>query len=194
MQRDRNPANYEDTEAQYQQRPSAWVEPQGQWGAGRVEMMLLHTPDETDDNVVAYWVPEKVPAPGQPLDFAYRLHLQGEQQQRPPAGWAVQTRLGHGFIQRGTKRDPNEVQYVVDFDGPALRALSPDATVKAVVSANDNGRIVESNAYKNAVNGTWRMTVRVTRLKPTQPVELRAFLQNGDNALTETWTNIIQPE
>jgi periplasmic glucans biosynthesis protein len=194
MQRDRNPANYEDTEAQYQQRPSAWVEPQGHWGAGRVEMMLLHTPDETDDNVVAYWVPEKVPAPGQPLDFSYRLHLQGEQQQRPPAGWTVQTRLGHGFIARNAKRDPNEVQYVVDFDGPALRALPPEAAVKAVVSANDNGRIVESNAYKNAINGTWRMTVRVTRLKPTQPVELRAFLQNGDNALTETWTNIIQPE
>lgn len=194
MQRDRRHASYEDTEAQYEQRPSAWVEPQGDWGPGRVELMLLHTPDETDDNAVAYWVPESAPAPGQPLDFAYRLHWQGDAQQRPPNGWAVQTRLGIGFVPRGQKRDPNEMQYVVDFDGPALRALPADAAVKAVVSAGDNVRILERNAYRNAATGTWRMTVRLTRLQPAQPAELRAFLQNGDHALTETWTNIIQPE
>jgi glucans biosynthesis protein len=194
MQRDRAYANYEDTEAQYQQRPSAWVEPQGDWGAGRVELMLLHAPDETDDNVVAYWVPGRAPATGQPLDFSYRLHLQGEQQQRPPHGWTVQTRFGPGFVPRDKKRDPHEQQYVVDFDGPALRAVPADAAVKAVVSAGDNVRILERNAYRNAATGTWRMTVRLTRLQPAQPAELRAFLQHGEHALTETWTNIIQPE
>ncbi len=194
MQRDRAYASYEDTEAQYEQRPSAWVEPQGSWGPGRVELMQLHTPDETDDNVVAYWVPERVPSAGQPLDFSYRLHLQGERQQRPPAGWTVQTRRGHGFVAREHQRDPNEVQYVVDFDGPALRALPGDAPVKAVVSAGANARVVERNAYRNAATGTWRMTVRATRLQPALPAELRAFLQNGDHALTETWTTIIQPE
>lgn len=194
MQRDRSPVSYEDTEAQYQQRPSAWVEPVSDWGAGRVELMLLHTPDETDDNVVAYWVPERAPAAGQPLDFSYRLHWQGERQQRPPNGWAVQTRLGHGFVPRDKKRDPLEQQYVVDFDGPALRALPPDAKVEAVVSGGDNVRILERNAYRNAITGTWRMTVRLTRTQPTRPAELRAFLQSGPHALTETWTNIIQPE
>jgi glucans biosynthesis protein len=194
MQRDRNHANYEDTEAQYEKRPSVWIEPQGHWGAGRVELLQLHTPDETDDNVVAYWVPERMPAAGQPLDFAYRMQWQGERQQRPPAGWAVQSRRGHGFVDRKAKRDPNEVQYVVDFDGPALRVLKGDEPVKAVVTAGPNGRVVESNAYRNAVTGTWRMTVRTTRLQPAQPAELRAFLQNGNHALTETWTTIIQPE
>ncbi|HET7862944.1 MAG TPA: hypothetical protein VFL86_00930 [Burkholderiaceae bacterium] len=38
------------------------------------------------------------------------------------------------------------------------------------------------------------MTVRTTRLQPAQPAELRAFLQNGEHALTETWTTTIQPE
>ncbi len=194
MQRDRAYANYEDTEAQYEQRPSAWVEPVGAWGPGRVELMLLHAPDETDDNVVAYWVPERAPAPGQPLDLSYRLHLQGEQQTRPPNGWAVQSRLGHGFVARDKKRDPHEQHYVVDFDGPALRALPPDATVKAVVTGNDNARILERNAWRNPATGTWRMTVRLTRPNPAQPAELRAFLQHGEHALTETWTNIIQPE
>ena len=34
MQRDRSPASYEDPEAQYERRPSAWIEPVGNWGAG----------------------------------------------------------------------------------------------------------------------------------------------------------------
>ncbi|HET7793625.1 MAG TPA: glucan biosynthesis protein G [Rhizobacter sp.] len=194
MQRDRNYASYEDTEAQYQHRPSVWIEPQGSWGPGRIELLQLNTPDETNDNIVAYWVPERVPAPGQPLAFAYQMRWQGERQQRPPAGWTVQTRRGHGFIDSKAQRDPNEVQYVVDFDGPALRALKGDEPVKAVVSAGTNARIVESNAYRNAATGTWRMTVRTTRLQPAQPAELRAFLQNGEHALTETWTTTIQPE
>ena len=85
MQRDRNFSSYEDSEARYELRPSAWIEPMGSWGPGRVELMQLSTPDETNDNIVAYWVPEPLPAMGQPLDFAYRLHWQGTQQmQRPP--------------------------------------------------------------------------------------------------------------
>jgi glucans biosynthesis protein len=193
MQRDRGFASYEDIEAQYQMRPSAWIEPQGSWGPGRVELLQLPTPDETNDNVVAYWVPERVPAPGQPLDFAYRLHWQGERQQRPPGGWAVQSRRGHGY------RDPDdpvgsEVQFVVDFDGPALRALPADAAVEAVASAGTNGRIVERIAYRNPVTGSWRMTLRAERTQPAQPLELRAYLRHGADALTETWTSILPSE
>ncbi len=57
MQRDRSFTSYEDTEARYELRPSAWVEPTGSWGPGRVELVQLYTPDETNDNIVAYWVP-----------------------------------------------------------------------------------------------------------------------------------------
>ncbi|MBX3606413.1 MAG: glucan biosynthesis protein G [Piscinibacter sp.] len=193
MQRDRSFTSYEDLEARYEQRPSAWVEPQGAWGPGRVELLQLPTPDETNDNVVAYWVPERLPAPGQPLDFAYRLHWQGERQQRPPGGWAVQSRRGHGFREPDDIVD-REVQFVVDFDGPALRALPPDATVEAVASTGPNGRVVERLAYRNPVTGGWRMTLRAERAHPAQPLELRAYLRHGAHALTETWTSILPSE
>lgn len=193
MQRDRSFASYEDIEAQYEKRPSAWIEPKGSWGPGRVELLQLPTPDETNDNAVAYWVPERLPAPGQPLDFAYRLSWQGERQTRPPGGWALQSRRGHGYRNAD---DPagDELQFVVDFDGPALRALPADAAVEAVVSAGAGGRIVERNAYRNPVNGTWRMTLRAERSKPAQPLELRAYLRSGAHALTETWTSILPTE
>jgi glucans biosynthesis protein len=187
MQRDRNFSSYEDPEASYELRPSAWIEPVGSWGPGRVEMMQLHTPDETNDNIVAYWVPEKLPASGQPLDVAYRLHWQGAQQRRPPGAWVVQTRIGRGYGEWAE----DEQQFIVDFTGPSLAALPADASVKAVVTAPANGQIMESNAYRVEATGAWRMAVRVKQLKPTEPTELRGYLQSGNDVLTETWSNIL---
>ncbi|MGC8040524.1 glucan biosynthesis protein, partial [Salmonella enterica] len=68
MQRDRSFSHYEDLDYNYQSRPSAWVEPKGKWGSGRVELVQIPTPDETNDNIVAYWIPNTLPKPGQPLN------------------------------------------------------------------------------------------------------------------------------
>ncbi len=188
MQRDRSFGSYEDNEARYELRPSAWIEPVGSWGPGRVELVQLHTPDETNDNIVAYWVPDRLPATGQPLDFSYRLHWQGTQtMQHPPGAWVAQTRAGHGFVALAE----DEQQFIVDFTGPSLAALPADAKVEAVVTAPANGKIVESNAYRVEATGAWRMTVRVKQLDPTQPTELRGFLQSDAKALTETWSNLL---
>jgi len=193
MQRDRAFASYEDVEARYERRPSAWVRPIGDWGPGRVELVQLPTTDETHDNIVAYWVPARLPAPGQPLDFTYEIAWQGDAPQRPPSGWTVQSRRGFGYL-----RDPAEVagqvKYVVDFDGPALAAMPSDAPVRAVASADANGRIEQQQAYFNPATRSWRMALRVRPLDPAQPVELRAYLQHGNDSLTETWTHIILPD
>ncbi len=188
MQRDRAFANYEDLEARYERRPSAWVVPEGRWGAGRVELLQLPAPDEAHDNIVAAWVPDKLAEPGKPLDFAYRIVWQGDEPERPPHGWALQSRAGHGM----TPLRPGEFQYVVDFTGPALDALPDNEHVEAVITPGPNARLVERNAYRNDARGGWRMTLRVQRIDPAQPVELRAFLQQQQqHALTETWTHVI---
>jgi glucans biosynthesis protein len=150
----------------------------------------LNTPDETNDNIVAYWVPQELPEPGRPLEFTYRMHWQGMQEdQRPPGAWVTQTRAGRGFAELAE----DEQQYIVDFTGPTLAALPPDATVKAIVSAPANGQIMESNVYRLEANGAWRMTVRVKQLDRNQPTELRGFLQSGNDVLSETWSNILPP-
>lgn len=187
MQRDRNFGSYEDGEARYELRPSAWMEPLGAWGAGRVELVQLNTADETNDNIVAYWVPLKLPEAGQPLDMKYRLHWQGAKQQRPPDGWVVQTRVGRGYAALAD----DEQQFAVDFTGPTLASLPASAPVKAVVSAPANGQIIESNVYRLEATGAWRMTLRVKQLKSSQATELRGYLQRGEDVLTETWSNVI---
>jgi glucans biosynthesis protein len=182
MQRDRRFASYEDVEARYERRPSAWVRPLGDWGAGRVELVQLPTPDETHDNVVAYWVPARLPEAGQPLEFAYELSWQGDEQQRPPSSWV------------SPAEQAAQPQFVLDFAGPALDALPPGAAVQAVVSANANGRVIEAVAYPNPATSSWRVSLRVVRIDPNRPVELRAFLQHQHHAVSETWTHLLLPE
>ncbi|MEC5385225.1 glucan biosynthesis protein G [Uliginosibacterium sp. H3] len=190
MQRDRAFSNYEDLEARYDLRPSAWVEPVGNWGPGRVELMQLPTPDETNDNIVAYWVPQTAPTPGKPLDLTWRIRMQSAKEQRPPNGWTVQSRSGGGGY---TKQADKDERYVVDFAGPAFAALPANAPVEAVVSAVSNAQIVERTVFHNEVTGGWRLAMRIQRTDPTKPAELRAYLKHRNDTLTETWSNVIPP-
>lgn len=194
MQRDRSFASYEDVEAHYERRPSAWIKPLGDWGPGRVELVQLPAPDETHDNIVAYWVPAALPAPGQPLEVAYELAWQGDAQQRPPSSWVTQTRRGYGYTKLSAEEQGRQPQFVIDFAGPALDALPTDATVKAVVSATTNGRVLQTLAYPNPATRSWRVTVRVERIDASQPVELRAYLQHNNDTVSETWTHLLLPE
>jgi len=149
----------------------------------------LNTVDETNDNIVAYWVPARLPAPGEPLDLSYRMRWQGNEQQHPPGAWVTQSRIGRSFASLGK----GEEQLIVDFTGPSLAALPADAAVKAVVTGVANVDVVSTNVYRNEANGTWRLALRFKQRKADQPVELRAFLQHGNDILSETWTHVIPP-
>ncbi|MEO5735760.1 MAG: glucan biosynthesis protein G [Rubrivivax sp.] len=191
MQRDRRFASYEDDEAHYERRPSAWVEPLGDWGAGRIELLQLPTPDETHDNIVAYWVPTTLPAGGEPLVLAYRLHWQGDLQRQPAVAHVVQSRRGIGWKAAGDRR--GDLQFIVDFEGSALADLPADAPVQAVASAALGARITAARAWRHPISG-WRMQLRVQRDDRNQPTELRAYLRLGSDALTETWAALVPAE
>lgn len=191
MQRDRAPSSYEDPEALYERRPSAWVEPVGNWGAGRVELVQIPTPDETNDNIVAYWVPDVAPVAKQAFSFAYRLHWSTLGTTPPSKGYVVQTRRGRGYV----KQPDGDINFVVDFDGPALRLQKPDAKLEAAVEVGSNAQLREQNLFRNQVSGAWRMTVRVKRADAGKPVELRAQIkQAGQGGITEIWSYIVPPE
>ena len=191
MQRDRSPASYEDPEAQYERRPSAWIEPVGNWGPGRVELVQIPTPDETNDNVVAYWVPDAMPTPlGRPLEIGYRIRWQTAGTTPTGKGWVIQSRRGRGF----TRRADGDINFVVDFDGPTMRALAPGTELESVVWADSNAEIHERNVFRNSVTGAWRMTVRIRRLDAGRPVEMRAYLRQQQSPITETWSYILPAE
>ncbi|WP_144767542.1 glucan biosynthesis protein G [Herbaspirillum sp. SJZ099] len=195
MQRDREFSSYQDLDYNYQARPSAWVEPKGKWGSGRVELVQIPTPDETNDNIVAYWVPNNMPKVGQPMNVEYRLLWQKENEKRPPLAWVTQTRFGHGYRPRIDGKQDDSQALAIDFDGAALKKLAANARVEGVVEADANGKIVSVNTRKNDMTGGWRIEVKLRRVEDNKPVELRGFLRNanGGATLSETWSYILPP-
>ena len=190
MQRARSFGAYQDLEARYDLRPSAWVELKGPWGPGRVELVQIPVRDETNDNIVAYWVPDWQPRPKEVLPYSYRVLWQKDQETRPPVGWVRETRRGRGGVK---PRDAN-VMLHIDFEGPSLRGMPANATVDAVLWADANGQIVERQLSRNEATGGWRFVVGVRRVDAAKPVELRAHLASGNAVLSEIWSYILPPD
>lgn len=187
LQRDRNFENYQDLEASYHTRPAAWVEPVGNWGRGAVRLVEIPTTTEFDDNIVACWVPEKLPPPGEPIELEYRLHWSLDAL-APPAGFVRSTRHG-----KSAAYEPGLERFVVDFDGPRLQALTAEAKLEPVVTVGAGAALHHATVQKNPYNGTWRLAFTVKPDGGGRPVELRCFVRRGDDTLSETWSYLWQP-
>lgn len=196
LQRDRDFNNYHDLEARYENRPSIWIEPRGDWGEGRVELVQIPTNTEINDNIVAYWIPDKPAAPGEPMRFDYSMRWYSPGPEDGPTGFCSATRITPGKTEL-------EKIFVLDFDGKAIRALKPDAKVEGVISVGAGAHLVEQQAYRNEVTGAWRLHFKIAltgesalgKVLPDKrpPVEMRVFLRSGYDVLTETWSYAYKP-
>lgn len=180
LQRGRDFSHYEDLDDRYDKRPSTWIEPKGDWGKGSVDLVEIPTADETNDNIVAFWSPEKMPEPGQPMDFAYRLHWTTDEAALHPAdsAWVKQTLRSTGDVKQSNliRQVDGSVAYLVDFEGPSLKALPEDAPVRSVVSVGDNAELVENSVRYNPETQGWRLTLRMKIKDPGKSTEMRAAL------------------
>jgi glucans biosynthesis protein len=183
MQRDRDYDHYQDVVAHYHLRPSAWIEPVGAWGPGSVYLIELATEGEWHDNIVAFWVPERRAQAGQDWTFAYRLHFLLDHARDRVSGVTASTRSG-----RSETGEPVDVKrkFIVEFESDKLRALEAHAPVEAEVSSSA-GRIGKVVVEKNPFTGTWRLVVYFEPGGVEAPIDLRAYLKSGKEALTETW-------
>ena len=184
IQRDRDFEHYQDLETRMETRPSVWIAPKGDWGAGGVELVQIPTQADIHDNIVAYWVPEQPADPAKPLDFAYRMTWYGDDAAHPPAGRVIASRRDRGTFEDGYR-------FVIDFQGRQLETLSAETVLQGVVTVGE-GELLEQQVVKNPVNAQWRLTFQV-RPRGGNPVEMRAFLKKGEEALTETWSYVLEP-
>lgn len=186
LQRDRDLMHYEDLEANYHQRPSAWVEPLGDWGPGAVRLLEIPTPDETNDNIVACWAPAKLPPIGQPLAFSYRLHWLGRSAALPPGAYVAATR------ESAVLGQPTHRRFVVDFGGLPFDGPPRDIRAKLSVGA---GAKAATPAGIQALKplGVWRVVFDLEPDGTGRPVELRCFLQEGAGSVSETWSHLWNP-
>lgn len=108
-QRERAFTHYEDAEARYERRPSAWVAPSNAWGRGSVVLIEIPTDTEFNDNIVAFWRPAEPLAGGSEHRFDYRLLWSGQPPDETPLARVVASRGGVKVAV------PEHRSFVVDF-------------------------------------------------------------------------------
>lgn len=177
LQRARTLDRYQDLEANYERRPSLWVEPQGQWGRGWVELIEIPTDSEVNDNIVAYWRPEAAIPAGRPFELAYTLSWCTEPPGAPPLARVAQSRSG--------RRESGVRLFVIDYEGGPLAGLAAidGVTVEASASA---GRI--DNIVRQPLPGGRGVRVSFDLdVADAQLVELRVAPHLASAPAGETW-------
>lgn len=178
VQRDRAFSSYDDIDARFELRPTVWVEPQGGWGPGYIELIEIPADDQIHDNIVAYWKPAKALEAGKPFTFAYRLTWGAA----IPKAWAParvrKTRVGN--VRNG---DETREVFIVDFEGDAIKPSNDMPRADVAASAGNVANI--SVARHPELNG-----VRVRfELAPAdaETIELRLGLRSGEDLISESW-------
>jgi glucan biosynthesis protein len=110
---------------------------------------VILTPDETNDNIVAYWVPQR--------HFVRVWHEFGYGCPGRGAPNVGPDRMGRADAERLRLRCAGRevVKLMVDFDGPALRKLSP-GRVTADLAVNGGQRLalnVHRTMYRRLAHG-----------------------------------------
>lgn len=172
IQRDRDPEHYQDDEARYAYRPSLWITPENDWGAGAIELIELDAKHEGVDNVVAYWVPNELPTDGEPLRLEYRVSFAENGSAEHDLGRAVATRVD---------RMSHLLQIDVEFEGVELAENEePVVDVRPIRGEVRKARCIRGEDG----HVTARLEIEPTS---TNPVELTVVLNVDGEPRTETW-------
>lgn len=191
LQRDRNFDHFQDG-VRYHLRPSAWVEPMGDWGKGVIQLTEIPTDDEIHDNIVAMWVPAEPAAAGSSVDLKYRLHWMADEPYPTNLARCVATRLGNGG-QPGQPRPRGVRKFMVEFLGAQLARLPFGVKPEPVLWASRGTfSYVFVEPVPDDVAGHWRAQFDLTA-DGKDPVEMRLFLRNGEEILSETWLYQYHP-
>ena len=191
LQRDRSFDHYQDG-VRYEQRPSLWVEPLHAWGKGSVQLIEIPTDDEIHDNIVAMWVPAQPARAGQSFSLRYRMYWTDREPFPTPLAECKGTRLGRGG-NAGQNRPDRVRKIVTEFYGEPLKTLASGVIPEAVLSAsqgNISNILVE--AVPDGIAGHWRVLFDIAETG-SDPVDLRGYLRNGTDILSETWLYQLHP-
>ncbi|MEI9892383.1 MAG: glucan biosynthesis protein, partial [Chthoniobacter sp.] len=154
LQRDREPTHYADIFNPYDEEPSLWIKPKGDWGDGEVHLLELPTNYEGLDNIAAFWNPKTKPAPLEPMHFGYDLLWTRERDFQLSENRVLATRVG------AAGPDPAKRQVHIDFGGPGLETIAEKDPPTAVVSCSENAGIYETQVLPNPVDKTWRVILK----------------------------------
>ena len=188
IQREHSYAAFQDLEANYHRRPSAWITPQGNWGKGSIKLLEIPTDSEFHDNIVAFWEPGRTLKPNDIAEFAYTITWYGDHPARPDTGRLASMRTGSINMNRARK-------FVLDFAWPTLlQDVSSNVKIEPVVTATHGKlRPLSLSSECSPETRTWHVAFDVLADEGVPAVDLRARILKNGNPCTETWTYLWMP-
>lgn len=181
IQRNRDFKSYQDLEAAYERRPSLWIEPVGDWGAGAVTLVEIPTNAEIHDNIVAYWSPrDKIPA-GSEYFFAYRLAWGDDPAMALGSATVTATRSGRASVGGPTPVRLFVIDYALAPNVDRAKLGAPKATVNASKGAVRNV-VIHENPSVSGLRVSFELDPQNEPL-----IELRSTLTFETGAPAETW-------
>lgn len=188
MQRDRRFDHYFDLDARFEQRPSYWIEPQGKWGKGAVDLVELPASQADYDNVVLFWRPEAPIAAGDRIDLRYRISTVREADLHPLARTAATYETTKDADKTPNAAPSGARRFLVDFRGGDLAYYVTDPSPVKVDASTSTGRILVTSIVPNSHIQGLRVAVDVD-VEPGRTADLRLILRaSNGRPLSETWT------
>ena len=193
-QRARRFDDYLDAEAMYHRRPSVWIAPVGGgWGRGRVELLEYAVTSEFNDNVAAYWVPDRPFAAGDARRYRYRITTFDDRIAARALAAVERTRIGRAALPGAhDPPPPGRRRFVVDFRAEAAPPPGAPAPVDAVLETS-SGEVSDLVVHPLPEAGGWRAAFRLAP-DGRAPAELRLHLTRGGERLSETWAYVWHPD
>ena len=176
IQRKRKFEDYQDLEASYHTRPSAWIKPTNDWGEGHVELVEIPSKSETNDNIVAYWQPKDGLKKDQSYTYQYLITWSNDTPVSLESPRVVRSA-------KGVKLFKTNPEVVIDFN------KMPDVNVNdlSVDASISNGEILETIVVKNPHKNGVRVYLSFDPHKTPTWQSYGSQLKQGDTAVAPTW-------
>lgn len=176
VQRHRQFSDYEDAEARYEKRPSAWVKPVSAWTRGSVALVEIPTDNEFNDNIIAFWQGNAPLEKGITYQFAYQLIWSQGGARFKNRAETVASRIGRSVNDKNTYTISIDYRFDKPIAADTLQ-FSPSASKGEIVSNNiktlPDSPIIRASFKYRPVNG--------------EVAELQANLTQGNKIVSETW-------
>ena len=182
LQRDRQFARFLDDDNHWEMRPSLWIEPIGDWGAGTVVLVEIPSDSEVNQNIIAYWRPAAPLAAGSEVQYAYRQFWCWTPPDRPSN--AVVT-LSRGGRPGGAPANTRRRRFMVDFTGDTIAAQQQSSDIVPALAAAP-GNISAVRTFMNRDRKTYRVLFDVDPGSDASS-ELRLQLEVQGKPISETW-------
>ncbi|XOD70432.1 MAG: glucan biosynthesis protein [Sodalis sp. (in: enterobacteria)] len=196
LQHERDFFQYQELDNRYDLHPNGFVNPRWDWVEEYVELVEIPTNDETNDNIIAFWTPEKSLNPSYHPKLAYWLHFSCDKNAIHSSDFAYVKQTLHFTSDIKdillTHQIDVTTTFLVNFVGKPPKAGCPTALVSSLISGNKNPNAIENSIQFNPITQIWRLTTLRIKLKDTKhPTELHAGLVTKNKILTETWSYLL---